>query len=110
MGGHAGRLVKGVTVELEVCDGRERGAAGEDRALVVSLRREDVGAQVAPVVLGRETGGKVGANVIHSAVTVALVHRPRKQEFSRSCLKINSTWSVLKAGKNQKPNTQRHIP
>lgn len=72
MGGHAGRLVKGVTVELEVCDGRERGAAGEDRALVVSLRREDVGAQVAPVVLGRETGGKVGANVIHSAVTVAL--------------------------------------
>ena len=60
-GGHgAWHLVKGITVELEVCYRRERRAAGEDLALVFTLRREDVCAQVAPVVLGREKGGKWG--------------------------------------------------
>ena len=56
LGGGAGRacarLVRTLTIELEIRDGGERGAAAEDWSLAVALGREEVGAQVSAVVLG----------------------------------------------------------
>ena len=46
------RFIRTLTVELEIRDGGERGAAAEDWSLAVTLGREDVGAQVPAVVLG----------------------------------------------------------
>lgn len=45
-------FTRALTVELEIRDGGERGAAAEDWSLAVALGREDVGAQVPAVVLG----------------------------------------------------------
>lgn len=51
-----------LTVELEVCYWGEGAAAAEDLALVLALGREDVGAQVAAVILG-ESGRQTGEQV-----------------------------------------------
>lgn len=48
--------VKAVTVELEVRDWRESRATGENLALIFTLRREDVGAQVPAIVLREREG------------------------------------------------------
>lgn len=56
MGGRWGPVLGSVglfTVEFEVCYWRESRAAGERLALIFSLRWEDVGAQVATVILER---------------------------------------------------------
>ena len=61
--------VRAVTVELEVRDWRESRAAGEHLALIFTLRRQDVGAQVPAIVL-REKG--VSGRGVSDALTKQL--------------------------------------
>ena len=83
LGGGAGRacarLLRTLTVELEIRDGGERGAAAEDWSLAVALGREEVGAQVPAVVLGAgpDRGrGQTGAGPDRGRGSAALPRGP----------------------------------
>lgn len=63
-------LIKAITVEFEVCYWRESRAAGEGLTLILTLRWEDVSAQVPTVVLGgsqRDDGEQT--SIIHHETT-----------------------------------------
>ena len=73
-----------LTVELEVCYWGEGAAAAEDLALVLALGREDVGAQVAAVILGesgRQTGEQVRDPLGKTASPPVRVQQPRSGRF-----------------------------